>query len=966
MEVLRSLDILDSPPDPGLDALVKAASAVCGVPISLVSLVSSDRQWFKAAIGLEQGTGTPREHAFCAHTILEDDLFEVPDAREDERFVDNPLVTGDPNIRFYAAVPVRVAGLPMGTLCVIDHEPRSLDSHQREILESLAVAAGELIGVRYQDLAREQQQLTNVIEATDVAIWEYDVPSGGININERWAGLLGYSKQELEPVTLDTFWELIHTGDQHNVAEALEKHLQGEASSYECEIRMRHKDGRWIWLLTRGRVLEWDKDGGPLRMFGVHLDIQIRKAQHESLTHMSELLNTTGAMAKVGGWQLNLESQELIWTDETKRIHGVPLDYEPDVEAAISFYAPEGQDPIREAVDRATTTGEPWDLELPLIRADGETIWVHAQGCAIFEDEEPVLLYGAFQDITERRKLLLDVSEHREQLRVTLESIGDAVITTDASGKITWLNPIAETLTGWPSDLAQGLPLGDVFHAVYEHDRTPIAEPVSRCLEERRIVTLADDTVLVSRSGQEYGIEDSAAPILTEDDELLGAVMVFRDVTEQRRLTGEMRFRAKHDALTKLINRAEFEARLGVLLEEAREDGSEHAVLYVDLDQFKIVNDSCGHTVGDVLLQKLAIVFRDAVRARDTVARLGGDEFAIILERCPGDRALQIAEQVCERVRDFRFIHGEQRFRVGASIGLVQVSGAWTSVSAILQAADTSCYAAKDAGRDRVHVYESGDVAILNQRSETRWATLLEAALDEGRFVLFKQPIVPTGSGDGVCTQKRIELLLRMQQEDGELVPPGAFMPVAERFHLISRIDRWVIESALIALASPKHSETTFFLNLSGRSVGDRLFQDFVLAAIRRQDLSMRERLVFEITETAMISNLADAREFFQELRELGVGLALDDFGAGMSSFGYLNSLPISYLKLDGQFVGSMENDKLALAAIRAFIDVATTLEIPTIAEHVENEAELQTLRDMGVHYVQGYHIDVPAPFELT
>lgn len=803
----------------------------------------------------------------------------------------------------------------------------------------------------------ERQQLASVIEATEVAIWEFDIPSGTVEINDRWANLIGHSRHELEPVTLTTFERRIHPDDLGPMRTALERHLQGETRDFECEIRMSHKDGRWVWLLTRGRVLDRDAENRPLRMFGVHLDIAQRKAQEASLRRVRELLESTGNMARVGGWELDLVSGDLTWTDETKRIHGVALDYSPTLEAAVAFYTPEAQQSVRRAIETAVDTGEPWDLEVPLIRADGREIWVHAQGRVEYDVGQPVRLFGAFQDITERRELLQSVSDSRELLRVTLESIGDGVITTDPQGRISWLNPVAERLTGWTPDAARGRPVDDVFRLVDEHTGNPVAHPINRCLAERRIVNLEPDTLLLSGDGAEHGIEDSAAPILNAEGTLLGAVMVFHDVTEQRRLSGEMRYRARHDSLTGLINRAEFESRLEALLGG---DKGQHGVLYIDLDQFKLVNDTCGHSVGDELLQKVAGILRGAVRSHDTVARLGGDEFGMILRHCPAQQTLRVAEKVCEHMRDFRFVHAEHRFRIGSSIGVVQMRASWPSVSAVLQAADTACYAAKEAGRDRIHVYADSDDAIVGQRRQTQWVRQIESALENDRFVLCVQPIVPADPTARSGSTPRMELLLRMRGEDQELIPPAGFLGVAERFHLVSRIDRWVIETARQWLVDTPDGNAILFINLSGRSIGDRVFQRFALGLIQEMNATLRGRMVFEITETSMITHLPLAREFLESIQGLGVHVALDDFGSGMASFGYLKSLPLDYLKIDGQFVSSMLEDELALAAVRAFIDVASVLKIPTIAEHVETEEVMQALVAMGVQYVQGYYLGRP------
>jgi diguanylate cyclase (GGDEF)-like protein/PAS domain S-box-containing protein len=445
----------------------------------------------------------------------------------------------------------------------------------------------------------------------------------------------------------------------------------------------------------------------------------------------------------------------------------------------------------------------------------------------------PTRLTGASWDITELRELAANLAEDRSLLRVTLESIGDAVITTDARGRITWLNPVAERLTGWTSPQANDRMLTHVFQIVDERTREPSPDPVRSCLEQGRRVAQSTTTLLLSRSGEEFGIQESIAPIRRQDGTVLGTVLVFHDVSEQRRLTGEMSWRATHDALTGLVNRTEFETRLGRLLQVAQDDGSEHALMYIDLDQFKLVNDACGHAVGDQLLQQMSRMLTDSVRARDTLARLGGDEFAILMERCTVEQAQRVAQKICDRMDDFRFVHEYRRFRIGTSIGLVPVDKRWQATAAILQAADTSCYAAKEAGRNRVHTWFDTDLAMRERQFEMQWTTRIESALDEDGFVLFAQRVTALKTP---ARGLHAEVLLRMRQAAGPLVAPGAFLPAAERFHLASRIDRWVLRNVvewMAALVEPSRIEL-LSVNLSGQSVGDRSFHRWALELLAK------------------------------------------------------------------------------------------------------------------------------------
>jgi diguanylate cyclase (GGDEF)-like protein len=591
LQALRALSVLDTDPEAEFDALVNAASAVCDMPVSLVSLVDADRQWFKANRGLEGATETPRDVAFCAHAILQDGILEVPDARLDARFADNPLVVGAPDIRFYAGAPVRLSdGHCVGTLCVIDRQPRHLNDRQREVLRCLARAT----------------------------------------------------------------------------AQALE-----------------------------GR---------------------------RALQTVRQMVN-----------DLSQAAQE---------------------------------------------------------------------------------------------------SEHR----------------------------------------------------------------------------------------------------------------------------------ASHDALTGLLNRAAFEAQVTLALERARLDPTQaSSLMCIDLDNFKIVNDTCGHAAGDQLLKTVAKMLRGAVRHSDVLARLGGDEFALLLPACPDAAAQAVGRKICAQFADFRYVHGTHRMVVGASIGLALIDERWDTPAAVMQAADASCYAAKQTGRNRVVCYSDDEAAIVQRAGQTHWARRIEQALDTDGFVLHGQRIVPLHTRG---LQVKLELLLRMVDTDGSLIPPAAFIPSAERYHLMGRVDRWVLQKAVAWLHDllRRGEAPPVAVNLSGQSISDRGFHRWALDLLAAAGPAVRERLILEVTETSVVTNLTDAASFMGEARALGVKTALDDFGVGSSSFGYLKTLPIDYLKIDGQFVRNVLTDPLDAAAVRCFVDVARVVGLKTVAEFVESEAVQRHLAELGVDLVQGFHLHRPGP----
>jgi diguanylate cyclase (GGDEF)-like protein len=440
-----------------------------------------------------------------------------------------------------------------------------------------------------------------------------------------------------------------------------------------------------------------------------------------------------------------------------------------------------------------------------------------------------------------------------------------------------------------------------------------------------------------------------------------GAVLVFRDVTEQRRLSHEIAFQATHDELTGLGNRRAFEYALEHAFARTRDAAEQHVVCYLDLDEFKVVNDTCGHTAGDALLCQIAQVFSALLAQGDLLCRLGGDEFGILLRRHSVAQALQLAERLQESLTAYRFVWRDQNFGVGVSIGLVLLDDSSESVGALLQAADSACYVAKDAGRGRIHVYAADDPALAQRYGVMEWVSRIENALRQDQFVLYAQPILSLAE-----TPPRglhCEILLRMQDGQGGLVLPGVFMPAAERYHLASRVDRWVVTHALQWLASHQDQIEQCAINLSGQSMGDAAFMAFVVQSLEASTVQC-DKLCFEITETAAISNLQTAHHFIDTLRARGCKFSLDDFGSGLSSFAYLRTLAVDVLKIDGQFVKDIASDPVSLAMVKSIHEIGCLMGKQTVAEFVESEGILERLRELGVHYAQGYAVGFPMPLD--
>jgi diguanylate cyclase (GGDEF)-like protein/PAS domain S-box-containing protein len=580
------------------------------------------------------------------------------------------------------------------------------------------------------------------------------------------------------------------------------------------------------------------------------------------------------------------------------------------------------------------------------------------------EPDHPPLILLAIEDITERKQAEEALIEAKELIEVTLHSIGDAVITTNPEGFIRYLNPVAEKLTGWRTAEAQGQPVHTVFRIIREKDREPVADIVARCLKEGKSIGLGNHTILISRNGQEYAIQDSAAPICSPDGKLHGVVVVFSDVTETRHLTEQMAYQASHDSLTGLVNRREFERRLQRTLGTARADKVEHTLCYMDLDQFKVINDTCGHVAGDELLRQIAPVLDDKVRKRDTLARLGGDEFGVLMEHCRLGEGLRVANALRNAVEQFRFRWEDKSFRIGVSIGIAPLNEATENIASVLSQADSACYAAKDRGRNRIQVYTIEDTDLVQRSGEMEWVRQINEALEENLFRLFCQPmaaIEPDRDDKG-----HYEILLRMVKEDGTLVLPAEFFPAAERYHLASKIDQWVITTVFEWLHH--HPDILDHLsmcsiNQSGQSLGDAAFLEYVNGEFERTHIP-GGKICFEITETAAITNFASAGRLITDLKNRGCQFALDDFGSGLCSFAYLRALPVDFLKIDGAFVKDIVDDPVDFAMVRSLNDMGHVLGKRTIAEFVENQAILDKVREIGVDYAQGYGISEPRPLD--
>jgi diguanylate cyclase (GGDEF)-like protein/PAS domain S-box-containing protein len=577
------------------------------------------------------------------------------------------------------------------------------------------------------------------------------------------------------------------------------------------------------------------------------------------------------------------------------------------------------------------------------------------------------LLERSIRYAIERKRIEDELFQEKELAQVTLKSIGDSVITIDINGNINYLNPAAEQLTGWSLGEAAGLPFRSLINIINENTRQQIdfsLFEVSRFAIEHKH-EFSSQNVLINRHGHEFAIETTVSPIRNREEQIIGVAIVFHDVTETREMAIKIVYQASHDSLTGIINRSKFEEIMQQLLEKNKYQPQHHVLFFMDLDRFKIINDTCGHFAGDQLLKQIAQLLREKLRASDVLARLGGDEFGVLLENCPLEKASEIAEKLCKTVSEFPFIWNNKLFNIGISIGVIGIDSDQDNADYILSAADEACYLAKEKGGSRFHIFSDYEQEFSKRIGDTQWVSRISKSFEENKFHLYCQQIIPlledAQPGD------HYELLLRMEgEEKNNFIYPAFFIPAAQRYNLMPTIDRWVINN-FIAFYKNNYLNTTsktLFtcnINLSGASLNDDSFPQFVEEQLR-ENLVPAHLICFEITETVAIANFTKATQFIQGLRSLGCRFALDDFGSGFSSFGYLKHLPVDYLKIDGSFVKNMVNNSFDLAMVRSINEMGHLMGLKTIAEFVENESIFNLLKTIGVDYAQGYWVANPKP----
>ena len=604
--------------------------------------------------------------------------------------------------------------------------------------------------------------------------------------------------------------------------------------------------------------------------------------------------------------------------------------------------------------------------EIELVGKHGEVTRVEISSTVIETAGEPALLLTALEMLSSVPR---ESTPSRPRAMVTLDAMGESVITVDAEGRIDYINHAAAALLGQTSEQVLGKAFPDVASLVDESDRRSLGDPVRKALATGGRVTMGKRAVLVPVNGSlERSVEISVTPLKSNgNDFVLGLVLVMHDTSEMRGLTRQMSYQASHDALTGLVNRREFERRLREAMDAAQAGDVAHALCYLDLDRFKVVNDTCGHTAGDNMLREVATIIKDAVRDSDTAGRIGGDEFALLLVGCPLEKARQIADDVVRAVNDYRFVWKDKIFNIGVSIGLVEIGRAGGSIEDLMNSADSACYVAKKQGGVHVHVYSAREEANARHSGEIHWLQKLQGALRDNRFELYYQPIVH--AQPNMERGPALEVFVRLEAENGQpSAPPGEFIRAAERYRLMPHVDRWVVQAVLSALGRggmklpPGRSVA---INISGQTLGDADFLEFVVDCFDHTGANPID-ICFEVTESALVANLDHVRRFIAVLHGMGCEFALDDFGSGLSSFATLKTLPIDYLKIDGSFIANLAVDTVNQAMVGAMIELSRSLRFRIVAEQVEDQLSLDTVKQMGIDFVQGFIIGRPQPLSIT
>jgi diguanylate cyclase (GGDEF)-like protein/PAS domain S-box-containing protein len=785
----------------------------------------------------------------------------------------------------------------------------------------------------------------HALDRARLGVWDWDLVTGECLYSASWKRMLGYEPHELPDDDPDLWLSLAHPDDRERAIESGDRHIAGDTCELETQFRMRHKDGRWLWIIDRGGVVEWDVDGKPTRMIGVQTDISRQKATEHDLKQLNERFRLALDASDIGIWQFEPETGRVFWDARMRDIHGIGAGpSEVPRETWQRRLHPDDGARAKAANDRGMETGALVRIKYRIVRPDGEVRHLDSLAKFVRDAAFSDRLVGTIRDITEEVAAADALATEKEKLRVTLQSITDAVVSTDTAGRITFANDAALRLLASSESRLAGQPIHKAFRVTADRFASTAAANL--------VITLfgTDEVERVVRC--------AASPIVSPSGTPAGMVHIFQDVTEEQARQRELAFAARHDSLTGVYNRAAFEDALRTGIQTA--DTAPFVLLYIDLDHFKALNDFAGHAAGDAALKAVTRGIRDALPHNAVVGRLGGDEFAVIVPATDPGEAADLADSVLTAVRTTEMPHNARHQQLAASVGVEIVSAPGGSPTDTLARADDACYAAKASGRNRVVINNEGTGSTTGLTA-VRLVSDINEAMEDGRLTLFGQEI--RRLDDPWSRSRRVEVLARLTNRNGDMIPPAEFIRAAERFGVAGVLDRWIFESALETYGGSMRTSDGFCLgfNLSAQTLSDPQLWDFASRTIAENEVSP-SNIVFEITETAAVTNFEAAERFVRAARAAGCRVSLDDFGAGLSSFGYLRRFPIDSVKIDGVFVENVAQNRFDKAIVASIAGIARDIGFDVVAERIEDPASIPVLKSLNVKFVQGYLLHRPEP----
>lgn len=815
-------------------------------------------------------------------------------------------------------------------------------------------------------IAESESRWAFALENGQQGVWDVDKRAGRLYTSPTWKRMLGYEPDDVSVDGGDAWLQLMHPDDRDNFLAVNGAHERGETEWLEAEFRLRHKNGHWVWILDRGKTIARDEEGRPLRIIGTHTDISRNKAAEREIQLLEERVRLAVEAGGIGLWSIDLATGTAIWNGETFGHMTSDGAGQGSLEW-LRFVHPEDRPSLSDMLHQAAADPKARvNTTCRLLSPTRGVVHIRVLADRVTLSNGDRLLLGTAWDISEQVSSAQALRDEKERLKTTLHAISDGVIATDADGRVALINPAARRMTGFSEVDACGRSIEEVFQAVHDDSGLPAISCVRQVLETGIPVERVGTQVIDVRGRDVHYIREAAAPIAAAGaDGRAGAVLVFQDVSAERAMQRSLAHAATHDDLTGLANRRHFETRIQSMIAAARQDGSRHGLLFVDLDRFKIVNDTAGHLAGDALLQEVARTMRAIVPITDCLARLGGDEFAVLIENCDRQFAAFVGDKLIGAIEAIRFAWEGKVYEVGASAGVSQVDVTTASAEAVLAEADVACYAAKAAGRGRVSVFLQETGEAQRHMSDFRMAARIRETIENDRFVLYAQEIRSIAAPQ--AASRSLELLIRMLDENGGLSTPDTFIPAAERFELMGAIDRWVLAKVIreFGPAIMAVSGLSVAVNLSANSLNDPTLWRYLADLFKASPLSP-SRLTLEITETAVINSFEVARDFIHAARGIGCRVSLDDFGSGLSSFTYLKSFDVDAIKIDGSFVHNMADSAYDRTVVRAINEIGCELGVEVIAERIEDKATLKELAALGVRYGQGYLFDRPRDFSAV